>query len=146
LPSAYDKDLQEDKPPVFDAADTLDLVLAVMAGAIATISVHGERMRAAIDPQVLASDVADYLVEKGLPFREAHGIVGQAVRRAQELRSNLSDLPLETWRSLHPAFDVDVRAVFDIERSISRRAACGGTAPEAVREQLRAARQAMDTP
>jgi argininosuccinate lyase len=83
LPSTYDKDLQEDKEPLFDAADTLELALPVAAGAISTARFHHERMRAALDDAMLATDVADYLVARGVPFREAHHVVGALVRTAE---------------------------------------------------------------
>ena len=136
LPSAYDKDLQEDKPPVFEAAELLSLLLPVVGGAIRTLSLHPERMRAALDPQMLATDLADYLVRKGVPFREAHGAVARAVRRSEEAGKPLSQLDLETWQAVHPAFASDLYAAFDVDQSLARRNAWGGTALEAVQKQL----------
>ena len=141
LPSAYDKDLQEDKLPVFEAADTLDLVLPVMRGVITTLTVRADRMRAAVDASMLATDLADYLVQRGVPFREAHHAAGHAVKRAEELGIQLTELPLAEWSAIHPAFGHDLYEVFDPERAIARRSAFGGTAPDAVREQLTLARQ-----
>src|SRR3970282_1179317 len=92
-PSAYDKDLQEDKLPVFQAYDTLRLMLPVMAGLLQTLSVHPQRLQAALDPGMLATDLADYLVERGIPFRSAHNIAGQCVRKANDLALPLSALP-----------------------------------------------------
>jgi len=143
LPSAYDKDLQEDKPPVFEAADTLEIVLPVMSGAIATLEVHADRMRAAVDAQMLATDLADYLVERGVPFREAHGAAGRAVKLSEDLGVILTDLALAEWQAIHPAFDSEVFQVFDLERALARRAAWGGTAPQAVREQLELAKKVI---
>ena len=140
LPSAYDKDLQEDKAPVFQAYDTLMVLLPVLAGALRTLSVHPERMRAAIDPGMLATDLADYLVAKGLPFRQAHELAGQAVRQAAAQRKALDALSLEEYISIHPAFKADVFAVFDPQRSVGRRSAYGGTAPLAVQAQIEEAR------
>jgi argininosuccinate lyase len=136
LPSAYDKDLQEDKVPVFEASAILEVLLPVMGGVIATLTLHPERMRSVIDGQVLATDLADYLVQRGVPFRQAHGAVGQAVRRAEALGIPLPALPLEEWQAIHPAFAGDLFSTFDIDQSLARRAAWGGTAPQAVREQL----------
>jgi argininosuccinate lyase len=144
LPSAYDKDLQEDKLPVFEAADTLDLLLPVMAGAISTLTVRADRMRAAIDPAMLATDLADYLVYQGVPFREAHHAAGRAVKRAQELGVNLTELELSEWQAIHPAFAGDLVQVFDPERAVARRSALGGTAPAAVQQQLIFAKQAVN--
>jgi len=143
LSSAYDKDLQEDKLPVFEAADTLELVLPVMSGAIATLKVNADRMRAAIDATMLATDLADDLVQRGVPFREAHHAVGRAIKRAQELGVELTDLALPEWQAIHPGFE---NQALDPERAIARRTAFGGTAPQAVREQLDLARRAVESP
>jgi argininosuccinate lyase len=143
LPSAYDKDLQEDKEPLFDAADTLELALPVAAGAIATARFHHERMRAALDEAMLATDVADELVARGVPFREAHHAVGALVRAAEERRCALSALPLDTYRAIHPAFGDDIFSVFDFARSAAARHITGATAPDAVREQIAKARAAL---
>ena len=143
LPSTYDKDLQEDKEPLFDAADTLELALPVAAGAIATARFHHERMRAALDDGMLATDVADYLVVRGVPFREAHHVVGALVRAAEARGVALSVLPFETYRAIHPAFDEDTLDVFDYARSAATRSATGGTAPAAVQAQLMQARAAL---
>lgn len=143
LPSAYDKDLQEDKLPVFEAADTLELALPVMRGVIATLKVQAERMRAAVETSMLATDLADYLVERGVPFRQAHTAVGQAVKRAETLGVDLAHLPLEEYQAIHPAFDADLVQVFEVERALERRRAGGGTAPQAVREQLALAKTAL---
>ncbi len=143
LPSTYDKDLQEDKAAVFAAVDTLLGVLPVLAGALDSLTVRGKRMRQAIDPGLMATDLADYLVQKGVPFREAHAITGQAVRQAAELEVGLDALPLDSYQALCPAFAEDVYRVFDPLESAKRRRAVGGTAPEAVAVQLEQARQAL---
>ena len=143
LPSAYDKDLQEDKPPVFEAVDTMELLLPVMSGLLMTLTVNSVRTRAAVNWQVLATDLADYLVQHGVPFRQAHSATGQAVRRAAELAVSLPDLPLADWQAIHPMFAEDLFEVFNIERSLEKRSAWGGTAPQAVKEQLELARKAL---
>jgi argininosuccinate lyase len=143
LPAAYDKDLQEDKQPLFDAADTLELALPVAAGAIATARFHTERMRAALDDAMLATDVADYLVERGVPFREAHKAVGALVREAESRGATLSALPLDIFQAIHPAFGADVHTVFDPARSAAARRVAGATAPEAVREQIEKAQACL---
>ena len=144
LPSTYDKDLQEDKEPLFDAADTLELALPVAAGAIATARFHHERMRAALDDGMLATDVADYLVARGVPFREAHHVVGALVRTAEARGVMISGLPFETYRAIHPAFDEDTLDVFDFARSAAARSVPGGTAPAAVQAQIVQARAAVE--
>ena len=134
LPSAYDKDLQEDKPAVFEAAKTLLTMLPVTAGAIRTLSVKADRMQAALDPAMLATDLADYAVAHGVPFREAHAIAGKAVRRAIELGIKLDQLSVSELQAINPVFDHDVVTVFDFQAAIDRRSAIGGTG--AVRQQL----------
>ncbi len=140
LPSAYDKDLQEDKPPVFGATDTLLQVLPVLAGALETVAIKRERMRSAIDASMLATDLADYLVERGVPFRQAHAAGGSAVRLAAEKGLSLDQLADEDWRSLGD-FGPDVHTVFDPEKSVSKRSATGGTAAVAVIAQIDKAKE-----
>ncbi len=145
LPSAYDKDLQEDKPAVFAAMDTLLLMLPVVAGAINTLTVHADRTQAALDATMLATDLADYLVLRGVPFREAHRLAGRAVRRAIELQLTLDQLPFYEWQTLSPKFGEDVRGVFNYAASIDRRNVLGGTGTEAVKKQLEQAKRVMSS-
>ena len=144
LPSGYNKDLQEDKEAVFDAIDTLKMELPIAAGVIRTLKVNGERMSLALDDTLLATDLADYLVRKGVPFRQSHHLVGRAVRRAEELSVPLKDLDLTEYQAIHPAFAEDVHAVFDFRRSVEARDAEGGTAPGAVRAQIERAKRIID--
>jgi argininosuccinate lyase len=143
LPSAYDKDLQEDKLPVFEAADTLRLMLPVMAGLLRKLTVKQEAMRRALDPAMLATDLADYLVQRGIPFREAHGLVGQVVRRAQALGVTIDRLPQPELQSISPDFAQDVMDVFQFQASVDRRSLPGGTGLEAVKEQLAQAKERL---
>ena len=138
LPSTYDKDLQEDKAPVFQAADTLLAILPVIAGALRTITSKPERMRNAIDSFMMATDLADYLVSKGIPFRETHAIAGKAVRLAGDAsrKVGLEELSLEAYQALCPAFEADVYQVFDPLKSVEKRNAIGGTSPQSVKNQL----------
>lgn len=136
LPSTYDKDLQEDKAPLFAAADLLLLVLPVMAGALQSIQVHSVRMREAIDSAMMATDLANYLVNKGIPFRETHIMVGKIVRLANDKDVDLAALPVEDYQAVCPQFEEDVYRVFDPLESVKLRNVLGGTAPEAVRNQL----------
>jgi argininosuccinate lyase len=140
LPSTYDKDLQEDKEPLFDAADTLEPALVVMAGLIASLRPQPERMAAQLEPGLLATDLADYLVRRGVPFREAHHLVGQAVRAAEEQGIGLTELTAADLQAISHYFGADAAAVFNIQRSLASRTATGGTAPDALAEQLQAAR------
>ncbi len=137
LPSTYDKDLQEDKAPVFQATDTLLAILPVIAGALRTITAKPERMRNAIDSFMMATDLADYLVNKGIPFRETHAIAGKAVRAAGEKNVGLDELSLEAYQALCPAFEADVYQVFDPMKSIEKRNAIGGTSLQSVKNQIK---------
>jgi len=156
LPSTYDKDLQEDKVPVFQATDTLLTILPVLAGALKTMTVNEKRMSAAIDASMLATDLADYLVRKGVPFREAHGIAGKAVRVAAEKGVSLKQLPLTEYRDLIPdemksrhewqaigPFEADVKEVFDPLKSVETRNAIGGTSPQSVKNQIQKAKSTL---
>ncbi len=141
LPSSYDKDLQEDKEPLFDTVDTLALLLPVAAGIIGTLRVNADTMRAALDAPMLATDLADYLVRRGVPFRDAHRQVGQVVRLAETRGIALSDLSVTDYQSIAPEFGDDVHTVFDFAQSIAARDVIGGTAPNAVRAQIARARE-----
>jgi argininosuccinate lyase len=135
LPSTYDKDLQEDKAPVFQATDTLLAILPVLAGALRSITVKAERMRNAIDASMLATDLADYLVEKGVPFRKAHELAGKVVRAAGEKKVSLEKMSLEAYQAIGP-FEADVYQVFDPLKSIEKRNAIGGTSLQSVKKQI----------
>lgn len=135
LPTTYNKDLQEDKEPFFDSLDTLDLGLRVAAAVVQTMEANPERMRAALDDAMLATDLADELVRLGVPFREAHAKAGRLVRRSIELGKPLRDLPLSEYQAVQPNFDERVYAIFDFSRSVSRKESLGGTAPQRVAEQ-----------
>ena len=135
LPSTYDKDLQEDKAPVFQATDTLLAILPVIAGALRTITARPERLRNAIDSTMMATDLADYLVDKGVPFREAHAMAGKVVRAAGEKNVSLEELSLDVYQAIGP-FDREVYQVFDPMKSIQKRNAIGGTSPQSVKFQI----------
>lgn len=143
LPSAYDKDLQEDKEPVFDAFDTLDALLPVLAGLVATLRVDPARMAAQLDPAMLATDLADHLVRRGIPFRRAHALAGRAVRLAEDRGVALTALPAADLVALDAAFEPDDIAALDWSAALDARSVEGGTAPAAVARQLAAARAAV---
>jgi argininosuccinate lyase len=137
LPLGYDRDLEEAKEPVFDAVDTLLLVLPAMTGMTATLTFDGARM-AALAPQgfSLATDVAEWLVRHGVPFRDAHELAGVAVRRCEELGCDLPDLTDDQLVEISPLLLPDVRRVLTVEGSVASRDGRGGTAPIRIREQL----------
>ncbi|KAK9451665.1 L-Aspartase-like protein [Limtongia smithiae] len=138
LPSTYDKDLQEDKEPLFDALTTVSHSISIATGVLSTLAVNKERMLAALTPDMLATDLADYLVRKGVPFRETHHISGAVVRLAEVKKcGGIDKLSLEELQSVDNRFGPDVVAeVFDYERSVERRDAIGGTAKSAVLDQV----------
>ncbi|WP_028990200.1 argininosuccinate lyase [Thermithiobacillus tepidarius DSM 3134] len=140
-PLAYNKDNQEDKEPLFDALDTARGSLKVFAEMLPGMTVRREAMRAAaLRGFATATDLADYLVRKGLPFRAAHEVVGKAVRLAVEQGCNLEDLSLEALRGFSPLIDADVYQVLTLEGSVEARGHIGGTAPAQVRQAIARAR------
>ncbi|MCA3131377.1 MAG: argininosuccinate lyase [Rhodocyclaceae bacterium] len=143
-PLAYNKDNQEDKEPLFDTADTLVDSLAVYAAMMRGVTVNAPAMaRAAAEGFSTATDLADYLVRKGLPFREAHEAVARAVRAAQAQGRDLAELPLDALRAFSPLVEADVYAVLTLEGSVASRTVAGGTAPAQVRAAVAEARRRL---
>jgi argininosuccinate lyase len=144
LPLAYNRDLQEDKEPVFDSVDTLEVLLPAFTGQVATLRFDTERM-AELAPQgfSLATDIAEWLVREGVPFREAHELAGACVRRCEELGIGLDELTDEQFAELDPRLTPEVRSVLTIEGSVASRNGRGGTAPDRVAEQLAELRAAV---
>jgi len=143
LPSGYNKDLQDDKRVLFDGVDTVLLVLPAVAGALQEIRFNAKRMRAAISSSMMATDLADYLVEKGASFREAHAAIGELIRESEQEGCELDALPLSSFKSAHSLFGDDILDWLDPARSVARRDVPGGTGPTAVAAQIRAAREAL---
>jgi argininosuccinate lyase len=140
-PLAYNRDNQEDKPPLFDAVDTVKDCLRVYAGLLPAMAVDAGAMRAAaLEGYATATDLADYLVGKGIPFRDAHDIVGRAVKLAVDAGRDLADLPLKQLRSLSERIDKDVYSVLTLEGALSARDHFGATAPAQVRAAIQRAR------
>ena len=137
-PLAYNKDNQEDKEPLFDTADTLLDTLSLFADMMAGLEVDAQAMRrSALKGHATATDLADYLVKKGLPFRDAHEAVAHAVRECVQSGRDLGELPLSELQRLHPAVQADVAEVLRLEGSVASRDLVGGTAPAQVRAQVR---------
>jgi len=142
LPLTYNSDMQEDKEPLFDTVDTLEAVLRVLPPMLASLTFRVDRMRAAAGAfYSTATDLADYLVRKGLPFREAHEIVGRIVRHGMAEGRELGELSLEELRTFSPLIEQNVHAALTVEASLRARAVTGGTAPEAVARALDQARK-----
>jgi argininosuccinate lyase len=144
LPSGYNKDLQDDKRALFGAADLILLALPAVSGALAECTFDTARMRAAVLPATLATDLADALVRRGVAFRDAHAAVGRLVRQAEEEGVGLDRLPASAYTAAHPAFGDDALSALSHEASVAARGVEGGTAPAAVRAQLEAARAALE--
>jgi argininosuccinate lyase len=145
LPLAYNKDMQEDKEPVFDAIDTLAMSLRAMSGMLSTMRVNADRMRAgARGGFMAATDLADYLVGKGVPFRDAHEIVGRLVLACERDGRTLQDLTAEEFSAYRDDFGSDVLDAVDIDKLVARRLTVGGTGHEAVRAQLGVAADALE--
>lgn len=136
LPSGYNKDLQEDKEALFDSLETMHQLLPVVTATVGSLQIKAEAMAAALTDDLLATDLADYLVGKGVPFRQSHHIVGQIVRLAAASEVSLSQLPLSALMGVSEFFGEDVAQVFNYARSVAQRNSYGGTAPEAVRAQI----------
>ncbi|KAF5365795.1 hypothetical protein D9758_003246 [Tetrapyrgos nigripes] len=162
LPSTYNKDLQEDKEPLFDTLTNVSMSLKIFEGVVSTLEVHEEKMRQALTMDVLATDLADYLVRKGvsiyldllsarlknilptkIPFRETHHISGRAVALAEARKCQLNDLTLDDYRLLNDKFEEDVKNVFDFEASVERRQAIGGPSRKMVDRQISVLREAL---
>lgn len=142
LPLAYNKDLQEDKEAIFDALDTVKLCLAVFATMLSTMTVHPEQMRkAAAEGFINATDAADYLVRKGIPFRTAYKITGQLVAMCIANRRTLENLPIAEYRELSELFDEDIYEAVNLETCVKNRISEGGTSPKSVRAQIRLIRE-----
>ncbi|NXK73547.1 ARLY lyase, partial [Amazona guildingii] len=136
LPSTYNKDLQEDKEAVFDVVDTLNAVLQVATGVISTLQINKENMERALSPEILSSDLALYLVHKGMPFRQAHIDTGKAIHLAESKGIPINNLSLDDLKSISPLFGSDVSQVFNFFNSVEQYTAMGGTAKSSVSAQI----------
>jgi len=146
LPSSYQRDLQEDKEPLFAAHDQAVAILEIAAGATAASRFHEVRLRqAASDPALVSTEAADYLVRRGVPFRQAHEIVGKIVREAERAGGSWAALPLDQLKKFSPLFEADLYAALTPEAALAARAVHGGTSPERVREAVAAAKKRLDS-
>lgn len=144
LPRAYNRDLQEDKEPLFDAVATWHGALEIAAGAIATMECRSDRTTAVMDDFMLATDVAEHLVRQGIPFRQAHHVAGAAVRLAETRGLALAELAAADWALLHPALAGGIAGLLDFEASLESRDVEGGTSERAQRTQLERLRQSLE--
>jgi argininosuccinate lyase len=143
-PSTYNKDSQEDKEPLFDTVDTLNMTLPIAAGVIKTLSLNVPRMYEAMDSTMLATELADYLVNKGMPFRQAHHLAGQIVRQAIALEQPLNSIPLAAYQQFSPLFGRDLHEWLTFKRAADRRSSPGGAGEQPVRDQLEQLRTLLE--
>ena len=137
LPTSYQRDLQEDKEALFGAHDQVASMLAVAAGAVASTKFNADRLKsAASNPALLATEAADYLVHKGIPFRQAHDIIGKVLREAEKQNISWPALPLDTLKKISPAFEADFAKSLSVEAALASKKVAGGTAPESVRAAI----------
>jgi argininosuccinate lyase len=143
IPSTYDKDLQESVEPMLDHVKTVGDSIQIATGVISTLMIFPEKMRAALSPDMLATDLAEYLVRKGVPFRETHHISGQCVAMAEKKGKPMDQLTVQDFQGIDKRFGDDVKNVFDYQRSVEQRTAAGGTSKKAVLEQIELMKQAL---
>ena len=136
LPSTYNKDMQEDKEPLFDSVLTVNRSLQILSGVLSTLKVNSEKMKSSLSYDMLATDLAEYLVRKKVPFRETHHVVGAIVKKAEDKKCNISELTLDEFKSFHKSFDEDVKEVWSFEKSVESRSTIGGTAKSSILKQI----------
>jgi argininosuccinate lyase len=144
LPSTYNKDLQEDKEALFDSYDNLMVLMPVLTGVIHSLRLNRDKMEAGLSEDMLATDMADYLVRKGMPFREAHHVVGRVVRLAAEQGVGLLGVSIQALQALCPLFERDLVENLSFAASVAKRQATGGTAPQAVQQQIYLAEKLLE--
>jgi len=138
LPSSYNRDMQEDKQALFDSVDTTKTALEVFAAMLPELKINRKRMQsAASDPNLLATDLAEYLVKKGTPFRESHEIVGKIVAHSMANGIPLNEVSLSKLKRFSPLFDSDVASVFDVNNALANRRAIGAPSPKNVAAQIK---------
>jgi len=136
LPSTYNKDLQEDKESVFDTVDTLTMTLQISRAVIQTLTVNDGIIYDKMDSTMLATELANYLSAKGMPFREAHHVIGRVVQKAIDLGQPLNSIPLSVYQQFSDLFEQDVHKVLTFNRAADRHTSFGGTGKQQVRDQL----------
>ncbi|MBT6150954.1 MAG: argininosuccinate lyase [Chloroflexi bacterium] len=143
LPSTYNKDLQEDKEALFDSVDNLKLTLSVVVGVIESLIIFPEKMSAHLNEAMLATDLADYLVNQGVPFREANQKVGELIRYTEENSVSLSEIPSRVLQNIAIEFEDDIEKIIDFNKAINKKDGVGGTAPKTVIKQIELAKEIL---
>lgn len=144
LPSTYNKDLQESVEPMLDHVKTVSDSIQIANGVLATLKIDAGKMKAALDPFMLATDVADYLVRKGVPFRETHHISGRCVAKSEETGIPMNELTYEQMKEIDSRFEQDIAEAFNYETSVERRSAKGGTSKSSVLEQIEVLKKMLE--
>jgi len=145
LPTGYNRDLQEDKHSLFDSTDTLCTVLPAIEGAVKSAEFLEDNIKSALNPELYATDLADHLVRSGVPFREAHEVIGKIVRMSAEQNIPLDEMSLQDFQGIDERFGSNVQEVFSYERSVESRSVSGGTSLSAIKCQLEAARESVQS-
>lgn len=140
LPSAYNKDLQESVEPLLDCIRTVSHSLKISLGVLSSLTINKSRMRDALTVDMLATEVADYLVKKGVPFRQTHHIAGAVIKRGEDQGTTIDKLSLDQLKTISPLFEEDISAIFDFEHCVERRSSLGGTSKVSVLQQVEAIR------
>ena len=145
LPTGYNRDLQEDKHSLFDSTDTLCTVLPAIEGAVKSAEFLEDNIKSALNPELYATDLADHLVRSGVPFREAHEVIGKIVRMSAEQNIPLDEMSLQDFQGIDERFGSNIQEVFSYERSVESRSVSGGTSLSAIKHQLEAARESVQS-
>ncbi len=140
LPTAYNKDIQESVEPLVDCIRTVSHSLKISLGVLSTLTINKSRMRDALTVDMLATEVADYLVKKGVPFRQTHHMAGAVIKSAEDQGTTIDKLSLEQLKTISPQFEEDIAAIFDFENCVERRSSQGGTSEASVLQQTEAIR------
>ncbi|KAI0136751.1 L-Aspartase-like protein [Xylariales sp. AK1849] len=143
LASTYNKDLQESWEPMLDIVESVSDSIRIVEGMLATLATKPDKMKAALDPFMLARDIADYLVRKGIPFRETHHISGQVVTLSEKTNTPMDKLTYDQLKGVDSRFEKDIAESFDYEKSVELRSAKGGTSKQSVLEQIRIIKQSL---
>jgi len=144
-PTTYNKDLQEGWDIMYETVDTLQDCIRISIGVLSTLKINPDKMMSGLSADMLATDLAEYLVRKGVPFRETHHISGEAVKLAEDKNCELSDLTVEDLQGIHPLFENDVTEVWDFQRSAEMRDTEGGASTRSVLEQVQKLRTYLQT-
>jgi argininosuccinate lyase len=143
IPSTYNKDLQESVEPLLDHIKTVGDSIQITTGVLSTLKIFPDKMQAALSPDMLSTDLAEYLVRKGVPFRDTHHISGQVVALAENQNTAIDKLSLAELQKVDKRFGADVKNVFDYQRSVEQRTSTGGCSKSAVLQQIKSLKQAM---